>query len=70
VKHEKENTSIAREITGELYELLSDLQNQYFRRRFTSDPKRIPNPSKYQEIRRQIARIKTVLNERSVAEES
>ena len=56
--------------TGELYELLSDLQNQYFRRRFTSDPKRIPNPSKYQEIRRQIARIKTVLNERSVAEES
>ena len=56
--------------TGELYEMLSDFQNQYFRRRFTSDPKRIPNPSKYQEIRRQIARIKTVLNERSVAEES
>ena len=56
--------------TGELYEMLSDLQNQYFRRRFTSDPKRIPNPSKYQEIRRQIARIKTVLQERTIEDKS
>jgi len=54
--------------TGELFEMLADLQNQYFRRRFTSDPKRIPNPSKYKEIRRQIARIKTVLKERDAKE--
>ena len=64
----KKTNPLREKPTGELYDMLADLQNQYFRRRFTSDPKRIPNPSKYKEIRRQIARIKTVLQEREVSE--
>ncbi len=54
--------------SGELNELLLDLQGQYFRRRFTADPKRIQNPGKFMKIRRDIARIKTILKEKQEVE--
>ncbi len=53
----------------ELKEMLLNLQQQYFRRRFTADPKRIENPGKFQNIKKQIARIKTILRERELEEE-
>lgn len=49
---------------AELREKMADLQEQYFRRRFTSDPKRIQNPGKYRAMRKEVARIQTLLNER------
>ena len=64
----KEINPLREKSEAELNEMLLDLQNQYFRRRFTSDPKRIPNPGKFSKIRKQIARVKTILRERTIEE--
>ena len=49
----------------ELRKQLAKLREAYFLRRFSSDPKRISNPGKFQHMKRDIARILTVLNEQS-----
>lgn len=49
---------------AELRSDLDKLREEFFLRRFTADPKRIQNPGKYQQMRKTIARLLTVLNER------
>ncbi len=44
-----------------------DLAEQLFKLRFQRATGRIENPMKIQQVRREIARIKTLLNERSRA---
>ena len=48
----------------ELQSQLSDLKKQQFDLRFRADAEQVAQTSRHQQIRRQIARIKTVLGER------
>ena len=52
----------------ELDKTLSDLQEQLFKLRFQKSTGQIENPQKIREVRRDIARVLTVINERQVAE--
>ncbi|UCG85145.1 MAG: 50S ribosomal protein L29 [Gemmatimonadota bacterium] len=51
--------------TGELREELGRLEEAQFRLRFRSATEAIDNPLQFRVIRRNIARIKTVLRERT-----
>ncbi len=48
----------------ELQRMLSDLEDQLFKLRFQKSTGQIENPVKIREVRRDIARVLTVLNER------
>ncbi len=48
----------------ELRRTLSDLEDQLFKLRFQKSTGQIENPVKIREVRRDIARVLTVLNER------
>jgi len=48
----------------ELQRMLGDLEDQLFKLRFQKSTGQIENPVKIREVRRDIARVLTVLNER------
>jgi len=54
---------------GELNTRQNELVDQLFKLRFQRATGRIENPMKIRQVRREIARIKTLLNERSRAVE-
>ena len=53
---------------GELDKTLSDLEEQLFKLRFQKSTGQIENPQKIREVRKDIARVLTVPNERRTAE--
>jgi len=56
-----------REMTDmELRKKLADTKDELFRLRFQSATGQLDNPMKIQEVRRRIARVKTVLREREL----
>ncbi len=55
---------------AELGHRLGELELEQFRLRFRSAIMQLENPSLRREIRRDIARIKTILHERRAAEEA
>ncbi|MCG6962316.1 MAG: 50S ribosomal protein L29 [Acidobacteria bacterium] len=52
----------------ELEKALSDLEEQLFKLRFQKSTGQIENPIKIREVRKDIARVLTVLNERNAQE--
>jgi large subunit ribosomal protein L29 len=52
----------------ELTKTLSDLEEQLFKLRFQKSTGQIENPVKIREVRKNIARVLTVMNERRVQE--
>jgi len=52
----------------ELAKQLSDLEEQLFKLRFQKSTGQIENPVKIREVKRDIARVLTVINERRVEE--
>jgi large subunit ribosomal protein L29 len=52
----------------ELEKSLGDLEEQLFKLRFQKSTGQIENPQKIREVRKDIARVQTVLSERRVAE--
>jgi large subunit ribosomal protein L29 len=52
----------------ELNKTLGDLEEQLFKLRFQKSTGQIENPIKIREVRRDIARVLTVMNERRVQE--
>jgi large subunit ribosomal protein L29 len=52
----------------ELTKTLSDLQEQLFKLRFQKSTGQIENPVKIREVRKDIARVLTVINERRIQE--
>ena len=52
----------------ELTKTLSDLEEQLFKLRFQKSTGQIENPVKIREVRKDIARVLTVMNERRVQE--
>jgi large subunit ribosomal protein L29 len=52
----------------ELNKTLSDLEEQLFKLRFQKSTGQIENPVKIREVRKNIARVLTVMNERRVQE--
>ena len=53
--------------TEELQQKLAALQEEEFRLRFRAGTEALPNPLQFRTIRRDIARIKTILGERRTA---
>ena len=54
----------------ELEERIRELKEEQFRLRFRSATMQLENPKVLKEIRRDIARMKTILRERELAQES
>jgi len=52
----------------ELRKALSDLEEQLFKLRFQKSTGQIENPQKIREVRKDIARVQTVINERGALE--
>ena len=52
----------------ELNKTLGDLEEQLFKLRFQKSTGQIENPQKIREVRKEIARVLTVLNERQTLE--
>jgi large subunit ribosomal protein L29 len=64
------NGTEARELTtDEIRERIAELQEERFRLRFRSATQQLENPILLRTIRRDIARLKTVLRERELANE-
>jgi len=60
-------TKDIRELTdSELYKRLDDSKDELFKLRFQMATGQLDNPMKLQEIRRRIARVKTVIREREL----
>ena len=60
-----------RELTeDEIQERISELKEEQFRLRFRSATMALENPKLLTEIRRDIARMKTILRERELAQQS
>ena len=60
-----------RELTDdEIQERMSELKEEQFRLRFRSATMELENPKLLNEIRRDIARMKTILRERELAQQS
>ena len=53
--------------TPELQQRLRDLRDEWFRLRFQRVTKQLPNPMRIQAVRKDIARIRTLLTERGDA---
>jgi large subunit ribosomal protein L29 len=60
-------TELREKSVDELNARERDLNEQLFKLRFQRATGRIENPNKIREVKREIARIKTLLNERSRA---
>jgi len=54
--------------TPELQERLRNLRDEWFRLRFQQVSRPLPNPLRIREVRKDIARIHTLLSEREAAE--
>lgn len=54
--------------SDELTKTLSDLEEQLFKLRFQKSTGQIENPVKIREVRKDIARVLTLINERRVKE--
>ena len=54
---------------GELQQLLVDLLREQFNLRMQKGSGQLGNPSRFKALRREIARIKTVLNEKAKQDE-
>ena len=52
----------------ELQKSLGDLEEQLFKLRFQRSTGQLDNPSKIRQVRKEIARVLTVINERSAQE--
>jgi large subunit ribosomal protein L29 len=52
----------------ELRKAVSDLEEQLFKLRFQKSTGQIENPQKIREVRKDIARVQTVINERGALE--
>ncbi len=52
----------------ELKKSLNDLEEQLFKLRFQKSTGQIENPQKIREVRKDIARVQTVINERGALE--
>lgn len=60
-----------RELTEEeIQERISELKEEQFRLRFRSSTMELENPKLINQIRRDIARMKTILRERELAQQS
>jgi len=60
-------TKDIRELTdSELYKKLDDSKDELFKLRFQMATGQLDNPMKLQEVRRRIARVKTVIREREL----
>lgn len=59
-----------REFTSEeLANELNELKSEFFKLRFQFATSQLENPLKLRDVRRDIARVKTVIRERQIAEE-
>ena len=61
-------TELRERSVEELNKNLSDLEEQLFKLRFQKSTGQIENPQKIREVRKDIARVQTVLNEHRFAE--
>jgi large subunit ribosomal protein L29 len=61
-------TTLRERSADELAKNLSDLEEQLFKLRFQKSTGQIENPVKIREVRKDIARVLTVINERRVKE--
>ncbi len=61
-------TALRERSSDELTKSLSDLEEQLFKLRFQKSTGQIENPVKIREVRKDIARVLTVINERRVKE--
>lgn len=61
-------TTLRERSPEELAKNLSDLEEQLFKLRFQKSTGQIENPVKIREVRKDIARVLTVINERRVQE--
>jgi len=63
-------TTLRERSADELAKNLSDLEEQLFKLRFQKSTGQIENPVKIREVRKDIARVLTVINERRAQESS
>jgi len=61
-------TEIRERSNDELHKTLGDLQEQLFKLRFQKSTGQIENPTKIREVRKDIARVMTIMNERRAQE--
>ena len=61
-------TTLRERSADELAKNLADLEEQLFKLRFQKSTGQIENPIKIREVRKDIARVLTVINERRVKE--
>ena len=61
-------TTLRERSNDELTKTLSDLEEQLFKLRFQKSTGQIENPVKIREVRKDIARVLTVINERQAQE--
>lgn len=61
-------TKLREQSVEELEKVLRDLEEQLFKLRFQKSTGQIENPIKIREVRRDIARVLTVMNERQAQE--
>ncbi|MEE4270173.1 MAG: 50S ribosomal protein L29 [Thermoanaerobaculales bacterium] len=61
-------TALRERSSDELTKTLSDLEEQLFKLRFQKSTGQIENPIKIREVRKDIARVLTVINERRAQE--
>ena len=61
-------TALRERSAEELTKTLSDLEEQLFKLRFQKSTGQIENPVKIREVRKDIARVLTVINERRAQE--
>ena len=57
-------SELRQESTAELTERLANLRDEWFRLRFQRVTKQLPNPMRIRAVRKDIARIITILDER------
>lgn len=55
---------------ADLHELIAQRQEELFRLRFRSATQSLENPALIKQLRRDVARMKTILRERTLAEAS
>lgn len=53
--------------SGDLAAKMKDLSEEYFRLRFQHGVRQLENPAQLRKIKRDIARMKTILTERKIA---
>ncbi len=64
----KKNVKLVEKSSPELEKELSELKSELFKLRFSLATNGLDNPLKVKEVRRDIARVKTILRERELKE--